>query len=152
VASVNSALQRARATLATRDAGDLDLTTVDPTQEDLLTRYVDAFERYDMDALVTLLRDDAVISMPPHDLWLEGADQVIGWMVGPGHACRGSKLIPLHASGAPAFAQYKPAGPGRWEPWSIQVLDISDGRISGHHNFLFPELFAEFGLPGHLED
>jgi RNA polymerase sigma-70 factor (ECF subfamily) len=150
VASVNSALQRARATLATRHEATLD-PTMDAEHQALLARYVDAFERYDMEALVALLRQDAVISMPPHDLWLQGADQVVGWMVGPGIGCKGSKLVPLEVNGTAGFAHYKPAGPGRWEPWGIQVIDVQDGRISGHHNFLFPELFAQYGLPDHLE-
>jgi RNA polymerase sigma-70 factor (ECF subfamily) len=149
VASVNSALQRARATLATLDVDRLD-TTVDPKHEALLARYVEAFERYDMTALAKLLRDDAVISMPPHDLWLQGSDQVIGWMVGPGHACEGSKLLPVLANGTAGFGSYKSAGPGRWEPWALQVIEVKDGRISGHHNFLYPELFAQFGLPAFL--
>jgi len=150
VASVNSALQRARATLASIDVERLD-TTVDPQHETLLARYVDAFERYDMTALAKLLRDDVVISMPPHDLWLRGTDNVIGWMVGPGHACAGSKLLPVAANGTAGFGSYKPAGPGRWEPWALQVIEVKDGRISGHHNFIYPELFAEFGLPPFLE-
>jgi RNA polymerase sigma-70 factor (ECF subfamily) len=151
VASVNSALQRARATLAGVEVERLDAVGT-PEHDDLIARYVDAFERYDMDALVALLRDDAVISMPPHDLWLRGADQVVGWMIGPGIGCRGSKLIPLQANGTAAFGSYKPGAPGRWEPWAIQVIDVRDGAISGHHNFLFPELFAEFGLPPVLTD
>jgi RNA polymerase sigma-70 factor, ECF subfamily len=150
VASVNSALPRARATLATIDPEALD-PVADPEHQALLARYVDAFERYDMDALTTLLRDDAVISMPPHDLWLQGADQVVGWMVGPGAGCRGSKLIPLELNGSAGFAHYKPGAPGRLEPWAIQVIEVRDGRISGHHNFLFPELFADLGLPPHLD-
>jgi len=151
VASVNSALQRARATLASIDVDRLD-TTVDPEHEALLARYVDAFERYDMTALAKLLRDDVIISMPPHDLWLQGIDNLVGWMVGPGHACAGSRLLPVHASGTAGFGSYKLARPGRWEPWALQVIEVKDGRISGHHNFLFPELFAEFGLPPYLED
>jgi RNA polymerase sigma-70 factor (ECF subfamily) len=150
VASVNSALQRARATLASIDVERLD-TTVDPEHEALLARYVDAFERYDMTALAKLLRDDVVISMPPHDLWLQGTDNVIGWMVGPGQGCAGSKLLPVAANGTAGFGSYKPAGEGRWEPWALQVIEVKDGRISGHHNFLYPELFAEFGLPAFLE-
>ncbi len=150
VASVNSALQRARSTLAALDADSLD-TTVDAEQQALLARYVDAFERYDMDALVSLLHEDAVMSMPPYDLWLRGADQVVGWMTGPGIACKGSKLIPVEASGTAGFASYKPAGPGRWEPWALQVIEVRDGLISGHHNFLYPALFAEFGVPAALE-
>lgn len=151
VASVNSALQRARATLGSMEVDQLD-STVDPEHEELLARYVDAFERYDMTALAKLLRDDVIISMPPHDLWLQGPDQVVGWMVGPGHACAGSKLIPVDINGTAGFAQYKPAGPGRWEPWSMQVIEVKDGRIAGHHNFLYPELFAQLGLPPYLED
>ena len=151
VASVNSALQRARATLASIDVDRLD-TTVDPEHEALLARYVDAFERYDMTALAQLLRDDVVISMPPHDLWLQGIDDLVGWMVGPGKGCAGSKLLPVAASGTAGFGSYKVAGPGRWEPWALQVIEVKDGRISGHHNFLYPELFAEFGLPPFLED
>ncbi len=149
IASVNSALQRARATLAALDADSLD-TTADAEHQALLARYVDAFERYDMDALVSLLHDDAVMSMPPYDLWLEGADQVVAWMAGPGIGCKGSKLIAVEASGTAGFASYKPAGPGRWEPWALQVVEVRDGLISGHHNFLYPELFAGFGLPASL--
>lgn len=150
VASVNSALQRARATLATLQVDQLD-STVDPEHEALLARYVDAFERYDMTALAKLLRDDVVISMPPHDLWLEGPHNVIGWMEGPGIGCAGSKLIPVAVNGTAGFGSYKPAGPGRWEPWAVQVIEVKDGRISGHHNFIYPELFAELGLPPYLE-
>ena len=109
VASVNSALQRARATLASLDVDRLD-TTVDPEHEALLARYVDAFERYDMTALA-LLRDDAVISMPPHDLWLQGSDQVIGWIVGPGHGCEGSKLVPVLANGTAGFGELQVGRP-----------------------------------------
>jgi RNA polymerase sigma-70 factor (ECF subfamily) len=150
VASVNSALQRARATLATLEIDRID-TTVDPEHEALLAAYVDAFERYDMTALAKLLRDDVVISMPPHDLWLQGIDNLVGWMVGPGQGCAGSKLLPVEANGTAGYGSYKPAGPGRWEPWALQIIEIKDGRIAGHHNFLYPELFAEFGLPDHLE-
>ena len=150
VPSVNSALQRARATLASIDVERLD-TTVDPAHDELLARYVDAFERYDMAALTQLLRQDAVISMPPHDLWLQGVDEVIGWMVGPGIGCAGSRLLPVDANGTAGFGSYKPAPSGRLEPWALQVIEVKDGRISGHHNFLYPELFAEFGLPPYLE-
>jgi RNA polymerase sigma-70 factor, ECF subfamily len=150
VASVNSALQRARATLASVDPDQLD-STVDPEHEALLQRYVAAFEAYDMTELAKLLRDDVVISMPPHDLWLQGIPNVVGWMVGPGHACAGPKLLPVSVNGTAGFASYKPAAPGRWEPWAIQVIEARDGKISGHHNFLYPELFAELGLPPFLE-
>ena len=150
VASVNSALQRARATLVSLEADALD-TTADPDHQALLERYVDAFERYDMDALVSLLHHDAVISMPPFDLWLQGADQVIGWMAGPGIGCAGSKLIPVEVNGTAGFASYKPGPSGRLEPWAVQVIEVRGARITGHHNFIYPELFAAFGLPASLD-
>lgn len=157
VASVNSALQRSRATLASLEPEQLD-STVDPEHEALLERYVAAFEAYDMTALAQLLRDDVVISMPPHDLWLQGPEDLIGWMVGPGHACAGSKLVPVAVSGTAGFASYKPNPEnGRWEPWAIQVIEVRGGRLSGHHNFLDDHggvrlgLFEELGLPPYLE-
>jgi RNA polymerase sigma-70 factor (ECF subfamily) len=151
VASVNSALQRARATLASVQVEQLD-SIVDPEHEALLARYVDAFERYDITTLVTLLQQDVVLSMPPHDLWLQGADQLAGWFLGQGIGCSGSRLVAVAANGTAAFGSYKPAGPGRWEPWAVQVIEVRDGKISGHHNFIFPELFEELGLPPFLED
>lgn len=150
VASVNSALQRARATLAAVDVERLDPPST-PEHHELIARYVDAFERYDMDALIQLLRADAVISMPPHDLWLQGASEVVGWMIGPGIGCRGSKLIPLAVNGTAGFASYKPGADGRLEPWAIQVIEVRDGLISAHHNFLDTALFEAYGLPSHLE-
>jgi RNA polymerase sigma-70 factor (ECF subfamily) len=152
VASVNSALQRARATLATHDLDESEAGTVDADQEELLARYVDAFERYDIASLVTLLHEDATFSMPPHPVWLEGPLEVSRWLLGPGLPCKGSKLLAGTANGCPAYAQYKPVGGGRYEPWSIQVLEITDGRITAWNNFLYPHLFAEFGFPDHLQD
>lgn len=151
VASVNSALQRARATLAERpDARRLDPLD-DPRHRELLERYVDAFERYDMDALVTLLHHEVVLSMPPFAIWLQGADDLLAWFVGQGIGCQGSRLLPLELNGTAGFASYKPAPSGRLEPWAIQVIDVADGAIVGHHNFIFPELFAQLGLPRHLD-
>lgn len=151
LASVNSALQRARATLASLEADELD-TTVDPAHEALLEQYIDAFERYDMTALALLLRDDVVISMPPYDLWLEGAAEFIGWLAGPGAECAGSKVVRIEANGSAGFGAYRKAGPGRWEPWSLHVVEVRGGRISADHNFLAPlGLFEEFGLPAHLD-
>ncbi|MGV3760076.1 MAG: sigma-70 family RNA polymerase sigma factor [Actinomycetota bacterium] len=151
VASVNSALQRARATLAAADLEQLD-DAMDPAHQALLARYVDAFERYDMAALTALLREDVVMSMPPWDLWLQGPESVVGWMVGPGAACEGSRLVPVAVNGTAGFASYKPAGPGRWEPWAVQIIEVADGRIVGHNNFVYgAPLFAELGLPLHLE-
>lgn len=150
VASVNSALQRARATLASADGPTLD-STLDPAHQALLQRYVDAFERYDMGALAALLREDVVMSMPPWDLWLQGPESVVGWMVGPGAACEGSRLVPIALNGTAGFGSYKQVAPGRWEPWGIQVIEVADGRIVGHHNFIYRHLFDELGLPPHLE-
>jgi RNA polymerase sigma-70 factor (ECF subfamily) len=150
VASVNSALQRARAKLAEREV-DAATPQVDAEQRELLARYVDAFERYDIDSLVALLHEDAVQSMPPYALWLQGRDEMGKWYLGQGIGCRGSRLLPTAANGRPAFASYRPQGPGVWEPFALQVIETSGGRISAIHNFLYPELFPAFGLPTRLE-
>ena len=152
VAAVNSALQRARATLADLD---LDDPTVDPPsadQQELLDRYVAAFERYDVQGLVSLLRDDVKFSMPPYPMWLEGPDQVAAWLAGPGIGCKGSRV--LHAgsiNGRPAVATYRPSPTGGFDPWAFIVLDISGGEIVGWTNFLDPGQFAHAGLPLHLD-
>ena len=99
---------------------------------------------------MTLLRDDVVMSMPPHDFWLVGPDEMAKFFTGPGHACEGSKLVAVQANGMAAFASYKPSPDGGYTPWSIQILEISGDRIVGHHNFLDTDLFAVFGLPDHL--
>ena len=148
VASVNSALQRARATLADHDRGEADVAAIDPEEQALVARYVDAFERYDIASLVALLHDDAVMSMPPVRLLAPGSPR--RWATGspgPGADCEGSHLVPLAANGCAAFAQYRPDGQGGHTAWSIQVLEVSGGRIVGHHNFLDLELFEVFGLP-----
>jgi RNA polymerase sigma-70 factor (ECF subfamily) len=150
VASVNSALQRARATLAEHPVAALD-STLDPHHRALLARYVDAFERYDIDDLVALLRDDAVLSMPPFALWLCGADDLGHWFANQGVGCTGARLMPIDVNGTAGFGNYRVAGPGRWEPFGIQIIEVTNGRISGHHNHLMPELFASFGLPPYLE-
>ncbi|HKS50818.1 MAG TPA: sigma-70 family RNA polymerase sigma factor [Pseudonocardiaceae bacterium] len=149
VASVNSALQRARATLATRDVSDPP--TVDAQQRALLDRYVNAFERYDITSLVSLLHDDAVMSMPPYDFWLRGPVEMGRWFLGEGSGCRGSRLVPTAANGCAAFGSYRPDGHGGHQPWALQVIEISGDRIVGHHNFLDTALFAAFGLPVRLE-
>jgi RNA polymerase sigma-70 factor (ECF subfamily) len=154
VASVNSALQRARATLAERQPTEGGSDPVDPEHQALLARYVDAFERYDMDAMVQLLHDDAVISMPPYPLWIRGPEEIIRWFVGPGHQCKGSRLVATSANGSAAFGSYRQSRPGLHEPWSLQLIDVADGKISGQHNFLVlgsPDLFSFFGLPPRLE-
>ena len=155
VASVNSALQRARATLEASDVNEADTpSSVDGADAELLARYVAAFEAYDMEALTSLIREDAVQSMPPYDLWLRGRDDIFAWWLGPGIGCRGSRVIPtLSANGAPAFGQYKPSDTGqRYDPWALQVLEISDGRIAELTFFLDTEtLFPLFGLPLRLD-
>ena len=122
---------------------------LDDEQRALLARYVDAFERYDMDSLTSLLQEDATWSMPPYALWLQTHPDIVKWCLGPGIACRGSRLIPTVANGSPAFGQYKPSGPdGSFEPWSLQVLELSNGQISGISFFLdTAHLFPLFGLP-----
>jgi RNA polymerase sigma-70 factor (ECF subfamily) len=155
VASVNSALQRARATLEARNVSAPDTSpSVDEADADLLARYVEAFERYDMEALTSLIREDATQSMPPYDLWLSGRDDILSWWLGPGAACRGSRVIPtIAANGAPAFGQYKPSPTGAgYEPWALQVLEIEDGRIVDFTFFLDTDrVFPLFGLPPRLD-
>ena len=154
VASVNSALQRARATLEASGVSAEDpVPAMDETQRELLARYVEAFERYDMDALTSLIQEDATQSMPPYDLWLRGRDDILAWWVGPGAACRGSRVIPtVAANGSPAFGQYKPSSSGTgYEPWALQVLELANGRIVEFTFFLDTErLFPLFGLPARL--
>jgi RNA polymerase sigma-70 factor (ECF subfamily) len=152
VASVNSALQRARTTLAETNIDHDDPLPRDRAQRELLARYVDAFERYDMDSLTALLREDAMWSMPPYDLWMRGHENIRKWCLGTGIGCKGSRLVPTTANGAPAFAQYKPSLEGGYEPWSLQVLEISNGEISGITFFLdTAHLFPLFGLPQRLD-
>jgi RNA polymerase sigma-70 factor (ECF subfamily) len=150
VASVNSALQRARATLATADTtapAELD----DETRA-LLDRYVEAFEAYDIDRLTDLLHEDAVQSMPPYTLWLRGRDDIFTWWLGAGIGCKGSKLVPVGlANGMPAWGQFKPSPEGGYEPWALIVPEVSEGRIVELTFFLdTPRLFPLFGLPERL--
>ena len=151
VVSVNSALQRARATLA--EANMTEQRHLDPMDEEkraLLARYVDAFQRYDIDSLTSLLHEDATQSMPPFELWLTGRDDIFEFWLGHGAGCRGSRLVAVEsANGSPAFGQYKPSGPGgELEPWALQVLEVSEGRIVEFSFFLDTErMFPLFGLP-----
>jgi RNA polymerase sigma-70 factor, ECF subfamily len=152
VASVNSALQRAHSTLESVHPDEGASEPINDEQRALLGRYVDAFERYDMDALTSVLRDDASWSMPPYELWLRSHDEIRRWCLGPGIGCRGSRLVPVEANGSPAFGQYKPAGGGGLEPWSLQVLELSGDRIDGICFFLDTQrLFPLFGLPDRLD-
>ncbi len=149
VPSVNSALQRARATLTSSGVTAADPPRpMDDEQRALLARYVDAFERYDLDSLVSLLHEEATTSMPPYDLWLRGHADIKAWWAGPGIHCSGSRLIPTVANGLPAFGQYRPSGPGgSHRPWALQVLEITGDRITGLNFFLDTNLFPVFGLP-----
>jgi RNA polymerase sigma-70 factor, ECF subfamily len=153
VASVNSALQRARATL-----DELDLDTSGPTevddgeQQEFLGRYVEAFERYDIAELVTLLHKDVTFNMPPFSLWLEGPEEVGKWMLGPGIGCANARLRVTSANGCPAVGIYKTTDGKVWEPFNIVVLDIANGGIAGITHFLYPELFPAFGLPTRIEE
>jgi RNA polymerase sigma-70 factor (ECF subfamily) len=154
VASVNSALQRARATLARSElsasSGHQPLTAADRR---LLERYVAAFQRYDLKGLTSLIREDAIQSMPPYDMWLRGRDDIVTWWFGPGMGCRGSKVLPAgSANGCPAFGQYKPSPDGGYDPWALQVLELSGGRIAELTFFLdTARLFPLFGLPARLD-
>ena len=104
-----------------------------------------------MSYLVTLLKDDAIMTMPPYDFWLKGSEHIAHWFLNQGIACKGSRLIATMANGQPAFASYKPSPDGDgWTPWSVQVLDVRDGKIVGHHNFLDTSIYSQFGLPEHL--
>jgi len=151
VASVNSALQRARATL---EAGNVTVSdTPSSVDEALLARYVKAFEEYDMEALTSLIHEDAQQSMPPFEHWLTGRDDILAWWVGQGAACRGSKVIATtDANGMPAFGQYKPSPAGGYEPWALQVLEIEDGKVVEFTFFLDTDsVFPRFGLPPRLD-
>jgi RNA polymerase sigma-70 factor, ECF subfamily len=150
VVSVNSALQRARATLAAA-GGAPSPRPLDADDRELLERYVDAFERYDIDAFVRLLHADATQHMPPHEMWLRGAGDIGAWMLGPGKGCRDSVLVPVSANGSPALAQYRPSPDGGREPWALHVLEIRDGRVAHISSFLDTGLFQLFGLPARLD-
>jgi RNA polymerase sigma-70 factor, ECF subfamily len=154
VASVNSALQRARATLAESNVSATDPSPqLDEADQALLARYVAAFEQYDIEALTSLIQEDATQSMPPFDLWLRGRDDILTWWFGPGIGCQGSRVIPTRAAnGSPAFGQYKPSPDGGYEPWALQVIELEAGRIVEFTFFLdTAALFPLFGLPLRLD-
>jgi RNA polymerase sigma-70 factor (ECF subfamily) len=150
VAAVNSALQRARATLSEVAPSEPLDANVDAG---LLEEYVDAFQRYDIDRFVALLHDDAIMSMPPFAMWVQGAHDIGRFMLEPGpSACADSVLIPTWANGCPAFGQYKPDPAGGRTPWGLQVLEVRGGRITGFHCFLdSARIFPVFGLPPRLD-
>ena len=148
VVSVNSALQRARESLAAAHAHPLDPAAgpTDDEQRRLLERYVDAFTRLDMDTLVSLLREDARMSMPPYDLWLDGSDEIARFFLGRGRGCRDHLFVPAAANGSPAFGLYEANG----EPFGIQVVDLDGDRVATITTFLEPRLIHLFGLPARV--
>ncbi len=148
--SINSALQRARATMAESTPASMPAKALTDDQQRLLARYVDAFQRYDMDALSRLLHEDVIQTMPPYAMWLQGRDDVLAWWAGPGAACEGSKLLAGWANGCPAFAQYRVDPEGGHAPWALQVLELRGDRVAEFHAFLDTEAFARFGFPAHL--
>jgi RNA polymerase sigma-70 factor (ECF subfamily) len=148
VQAINSALQRARATLAN---ADLDrVATLRPEHSELVERYAAAFERYDIDALSSMLRQDAVLSMPPYTLWLQGHAAIAAWMSGPGAGCHGSRLVPTVACGSPAFAQYRNGGR---DAWALIVLELAGDQIASITSFMdVSTLFPRFGMRMSLLD
>lgn len=157
VASVNSALQRARATMSARARWDSSRVPPRTPQEQaeqdrLLQRYMDAFERYDMDALVALLHEDATLSMPPYTMWVQGPEQIVRWMTGPGAGCEGSRMVPVPANGSIAFGQYRRDPAGGHAPWGLVVVEHDGDRVTGINTFLDTATwFPRFGLPDHLD-
>ncbi len=146
VASVNSALQRARAALSEKDFNAS--SELSAAQMEMVNRYVTAFEQYDIDALTKVLREDATVSMPPYALWFQGPGAIRNWMLGLGCGCRGSQLVPTAACGSPAFAQYRVNPEGGYKAWALIVLELSDDRIAAMNSFLDVEaLFPRFDMP-----
>jgi RNA polymerase sigma-70 factor (ECF subfamily) len=151
VAAVTSALQRARATLAALDLEPAAVRTAQPGDEQrLLEAYMDAFERYDMDALTDLLRDDAAFTMPPFELWVRGTEEIVAFMTGAGAKCEGSRLVPTAANCLPAAAIYNPAPDGGFLGWAIVLLEPVAGRVAALHHFIGPHHFRAFALPDRL--
>ena len=152
VASINSALQRARATLADQGVDASEDAELSDADEALVNRYMSLFERYDVDGLMALVREDATLSMPPYRLWLQGPDAIRAWLLGPGCGCRGSRMIRVEACGSPAFAQYRPSPGGGHAPWALQVLELSGGRIIRLTPFLDTDThFPLFNSPARLD-
>jgi RNA polymerase sigma-70 factor, ECF subfamily len=145
VASVNSALQRARATMDARNPAVAPRALSDE-QVALVNRYVAAFEAYDVHALVQLLHEEATLSMPPYDMWLQGRESIARWLSTFGSGCEGSVLVPVNASGGtPAFAQYRDGGDSAW---AILMLELDGAAIRSMTSYLdVATLFPRFGMP-----
>ncbi|MCC5580116.1 sigma-70 family RNA polymerase sigma factor [Microtetraspora sp. AC03309] len=150
VASVTSALQRARATLKTIEIAPAEpVQPVDQAQRRLLARYCEAFERYDVETLVSLLHEDATMSMPPFSWWLRGRAEIRRALLAAGRPCEGARLVPTVANGSPAFGQYRPSGPdGHFQPFALMVVELSGGLITETTTYLDAErMFPLFDLP-----
>jgi RNA polymerase sigma-70 factor (TIGR02960 family) len=149
-AAVNSALQRARGTIARSNlrSDELKDGDVDADQQ-LLARYVEAFEQYDIDALLALFRENGSLSMPPFTMWVLGRSNLSEFYAATRSHCLGSRLLPVRVNGnSPAYAQYVPTGQdGVLTPWAIHVLEMSRGTIAHIYHFIDSELFVRFGLP-----
>ena len=148
VAAVNSALQRARATLEARNPAVVP-RTLSEEQQRLVARYAEAFERYDVATLTALMREDATLSMPPYDLWLRGHEDITRWLTTYGSGCEGSVLVPVAAcGGTPAWAHYRNGGR---TPWAILMIEVDGDRITSQTSYLDVEtLFPRFGVPMQL--
>ena len=151
VVSVNSALQRGRAALAaidplspTAELADTD----DPETKAFLERYVDAFERFDVDRLVSILHEDVTLAMPPFDLWMQGRPAVLDWAVTAPGICRATRFVPAGtANGVPAYGLYRSDAGDRFELAGIHLLEIRDGRAHAIYAHLEPELAPLFDVP-----
>ncbi|MEU6777158.1 hypothetical protein [Streptomyces sp. NPDC046759] len=149
--SVNSALQRARATLATHHQSP-DGSRPQPSDDvrrALTERYATAFSRYDMEELRMLLHVGATLCLPPYAKWMRGVPDIQASRTGPAVECRGSRLFATVANGTPAFGKYRPAADGTgYTPWALQVVEFAGDRIAGITAFRDTDrLFPLFGLP-----
>ncbi|WP_298875132.1 RNA polymerase subunit sigma-70 [uncultured Bradyrhizobium sp.] len=154
VASVNSALQRARARLATLDGDARQAPIADDQQRSLLKRYVQAWESADLERFVSLLKEDAVYSMPPWREWYRGRTSIADFFRAVWPAYRGFRLVSVGANLQPAFALYSLGAEGCWNAHSIQLLALDESGIGAMTMFMQPlaqKLFTAFRLPAVLE-
>jgi len=146
VDAVNSTVRRARAALAEAQRGALPVSS-EPVDPRLLASYIDAFERFDIDRIVSLLHRDAVISMPPFAFWLRGREAFRVWLESSGLDCAHPRLLLTGANGGPAVAVYGRGSSGSLEPTAIVVMEWWQDKITGLHAFQDPALFPLFGVP-----
>lgn len=152
-ASINSALQRARETLGKRypDGRPPASPQPDPAQQELIGRYLRAWEGHDLDGFVALLKEDATFTMPPWLQWHVGRENIRTFFGLAWQTCAGLRLIPTAANGQPAFGVYELTDVGtpneRWAAHSIHVLTLEKATIDTLTLFIEPRLFPAFGLP-----